>query len=196
MALLVYVNAIIITGPSLQSLDKLKVFLHSQFKLKDLGILKYFLGLEIARSSTGIVFSRRHYTLQLLEDTGFLASKPGSVPMDPKLQLNANDGDLLDDASQYRRLMGRFLYLTLSRPDITFAVHKLNQFLSKPRQPHLKAAHHLLRYLKSAPGEGLFFPTSSSLQLHAFSDADWAACDDSRRLVTGFCLFLGESLIS
>ena len=72
--------------------------------------------------------------------------------MDPKLSLSADVGDLLTDISQYRRLIGRLLYLTLSQPDITFFVHKLSQFLAKPRVPHLKAAHHLLRYLKSHPG--------------------------------------------
>ena len=137
VALLVYVDDIIITGPSQLALDSLKTLLHSQFKLKDLGSLKYFLGLEIAWSTTGIVFTQRHYTLQLLEDTGFLACKPTSVPMDPKLRLTASDGDLLPDISSYRRLIGRLLYLTLSRPDISFAVHKLNQFVAQPRMPHL-----------------------------------------------------------
>ena len=150
----------------------MKEFLHSQFKLKNLGNLKYFLGLDIARYTTGIVLSQRHYNLQLLEDTGHLASKPASVPMDPKLHLNASEGDLLDHPSEYRRLMGRLLFLTLSRPDITFDVHKLSQFLSQPRKTHLTVAFHLLRYLKSAPGQGLLFPTSSSFQLRAFSDVD------------------------
>ncbi|XP_024024810.1 uncharacterized protein LOC112092560 [Morus notabilis] len=196
VALLVYVDDIVITSPSLDTVQQLKSFLHTQFKLKDLGSLKYFLGLEIARSSSGIVLSQRHYTLQLLEDTGFLASKPVSVPMDPKLQLNATDGDLLPEASQYRRLIGRLLYLTLSRPGISYAVHKLSQFMAAPRLPHLQVVHYLLRYLKSRPGQGLFFNSTSSLQLRAFSDADWAACSDSRKSVTGFCVFLGESLIS
>ena len=196
VALLVYVDDIIITTPSHQAIDSMKSFLHSQFKLKDLGTLKYFLGLEIARSTKGIVLSQRHYTLQLLEDTGFLACKPAIIPMDPKMQLTATDGDVLTDISQYRRLIGRLLYLTLSRPDITFAVHKLSQFLAQPRVPHLQAAHHLLRYLKSSPGQGLFFSSSSSLQLKAFSDADWGSCVVSRKSVTGFCVFLGDSLVS
>ena len=196
IALLVYVDDIIIAGPSSQIINSLKNFLHSQFKLKDLGCLKYFLGLEIAKSVKGIVLSQRHYTLQLLEDTGFLGCKPAKVPMDPKVRLNASDGDLLTDISQYRRLIGRLLYLNLSRPDITFAVHKLSQFLAQPRLPHLQAAHHLLRYLKSNPGQGLFFSSSSSLQLKAFSDADWGSCVDTRRSITGFCIFLGDSLIS
>lgn len=88
--------------------------------------MKFFLELELARSSKGLVLSQRHYTLQLLEDTRFLASKPAHVPIDPKLKLTARDGELLQDASQYRRLIGRLLYLTLSRPDITFAVHNLS----------------------------------------------------------------------
>ncbi|XP_024025332.1 uncharacterized protein LOC112092714 [Morus notabilis] len=177
-------------------MDSLKQFLHSHFKLKDLGSLKYFLGLEIARSTYGIVLSQRQYTLQLLEDTGFLACKPAPVPMDPQVHLLATSGDVLSDASQYRRLIGRLLYLTLSRPDITFAVHKLSQFLAQPRSSHLRAAHYLLRYLKSSPRQGLFFSSSSALQLRAFSDADWGSCPDSQRSVIGYCVFLGDSLVS
>ena len=92
MALLVNVDDIIITGLSSQVISSLKAFLHSQFKLKDLGTLKYFLGFEIARATTGIILCQHHYTLQLLEDTGFLACKPIQVPMDPKIQLNDHDG--------------------------------------------------------------------------------------------------------
>lgn len=114
--------------------------------------------MEIARSSSGILLTQRHYTLQLLEDTGFLASKPTFVPMEPHLHLTATDGDLLLDATLYRRLIGRLLYLILSRPDITFAVHQLSQYFSQPRVPHLQAAHHLLRYLKSTPGKAIFSP--------------------------------------
>ena len=194
--MLVYVDDIVITGPSLSLINSLKEFLHTQFKLKDLGQLKYFLGFEIARSSQGILLSQRHYALQLLEDTGFLGAKPAPVPMDPKLRLSASDGELLEDASLYRRLVGRLLYLTLSRPDITFAVHQLSQFLSQPRVPHLQAVHYLLRYIKSHPGQGLLFSSTSSLQLRAFSDADWASCKDSRKSITGFCVFLGDSLVS
>ena len=90
--------------------------------------------------------------------------KPANVPMDPKLNLNASDGDLLPDQSQYQCLVGRLLYLTLSRPDITYVVHRLSsQFVSQPRVLHFQAAHHLLRYLKANPGQGLFFASSSSM---------------------------------
>ncbi|XP_068655247.1 uncharacterized protein [Aristolochia californica] len=140
------------------------------FKLKDLGCLKHFLGLEITHSKAGIVLSQRHYTLQLLEDSGYLACKPTRVPMDPKLHLTATDSDLLPDITHYRWLVGKLLYLTLSRPDITFAIHKLTQFVAQPRLPHL--------------------------QVRAYSDADWGSCLDSRQSTTCFCIFIGDSLVS
>lgn len=98
----------------------LKQFLHGHFKLRDLGNLKYFLGVEITRSSTGLVLSQRQYALQqLLDDSGFLVIKPVLTPMAPKVHLSAADGEPLQDITQYRRIVGRLLYLTLSRPDIS-----------------------------------------------------------------------------
>lgn len=196
VALLVYVDDIIIAGPSSSHIQDLKDFVSHHFKLKNLGSLKFFLGLEIAQSQTGICLSQRHYSLKLLEDVGLLASKPVHTPMEPRLRLSSSEGELLTDVSQYRRLIGRLLYLTLSRPDIVFAVHKLSQFVSKPRIPHLQAVHHLLRYIKSAPGQGVFFPANTSLHIRAFSDADWASCVDTRKSVTGYCVFLGDALVS
>ena len=116
--------------------------------------------------------------------------------MDSKLQLSVSTGELLLDPSLYRRLIGHLLYLTISRPDIMYVVHKLSQFLAHPRLPHLHAAHHLLWYLKSHPRQGLFFSSTSSLKLTAFSDADWASCLDSRKSISGFYVFLGDCLIS
>ncbi|KAL5577274.1 hypothetical protein UlMin_018973 [Ulmus minor] len=107
-----------------------------------------------------------------------------------------DEGDDISDASVYRRLLGKLLYLTLTRPDISYAVGCLSQFISKPKMPHLHAAQRVLCYLKGVPGQGLFFPLDSELRLNAFTDSDWARCPDSRRLVTGFCVFLGNSLVS
>ncbi|MCI23556.1 copia protein, partial [Trifolium medium] len=96
----------------------------------------------------------------------------------------------------YRRLIGKLLYLTTTRPDISFAIQQLSQFLSSPTITHYETACRVVRYLKGSPGRGLFFPRQSSLQLLGFADADWANCVDTRRSTSGYCFFLGSSLIS
>lgn len=196
LALLVYVDDIILTGDDLQQIHKIKQHLDVIFTIKDLGQLKYILGIEVAHSSTGLSLCQRKYALDILNDTGYIHCKPASTPMDSKLKLSVNTNASPVDATEYRRLVGRLLYLTITRPDISFSVHYLSQFMSSPTQQHLVAAHRVLRYIKHTPGQGILFSRTSDLQLKAYSDSDWATCPDTRRSVTGFAIFLGNSLIS
>lgn len=195
-ALLLYVDDVLLTGNDMSEINSVKQSLHAQFKIKDIGEAKFFLGLEIARSAAGIVLNQRKYTLELISDSGLLGCKPASTPMDNSQKLGAASGTPLEDISSYRRLIGRLLYLTTTRPDIAFVVNQLSQFLSSPTDLHEAAAHRVLRYLKGSPGCGLFYPASSSSVLTAFSDSDWAGCVDTRRSITGYCVFLGSALVS
>lgn len=96
----------------------------------------------------------------------------------------------------YRRLIGKLLYLTFTRPDITFAVHQLCQFTALPRAPHLHAAYKVLHYLKGTVGQSLFYSSTSDLRLSSFADASWSSCPDTRRSVSGLCMFVGSALIA
>lgn len=95
-----------------------------------MGYLKFFLGNEIAWTSLGIIISQRNYTLRRIEDAGYLDYKPVNSPIDSKINLSSHDRDMLSDASHYRKLIGRLIYLTPTKPDIMFAVHKLSQYVS------------------------------------------------------------------
>jgi hypothetical protein len=196
LALLVYVDDIVIASNNGDAITRLIQFLNNQFKLKDLGALKFFFGLEIARSSKGISLCQRKYTLEILEDSGLLAAKPSKFPTETNLKLPRHSGDLLADPAIYRRLVGRLLYLTITRPGISYSVQILSQFIDTPRQPHMDAATRILRYLKSSPGQGLFYPSTLVSHLKAFCDSDWAGCPDTRRSITVFCVFLRDSLVS
>ncbi|GMI94534.1 cysteine-rich RLK (RECEPTOR-like protein kinase) 8 [Hibiscus trionum] len=162
VVLLVYVDDIVL-DQSDDNLSQVKSFLSNNFKLKDLGPLRYFLGFEIAINDTGISLCQRHYALKLLEDTSTLAKKPVNTPMVSPHKLSTDEGDLLEDLGLYRRLIGCLLYLTHTRPDIVYVVHILSLFVSSPRQPHLLDVQHLLTYIKKAPGLWLFFPVSNNL---------------------------------
>lgn len=105
-------------------------------------------------------------------------------------------GKLIADPSQYRRLIGRFLYPTLTRPDITYVVHRLSQFLAQPREPHMLAVNKVLQYIKGSTGKWIFFPSEFDLQIKSFCDPDWAGCPDTRRSLTGYSVFLEEASVS
>ncbi|XP_021974345.1 secreted RxLR effector protein 161-like [Helianthus annuus] len=170
--------------------------LDKQFSIKDLGGLKYFLGIEVVRTSEGLVLSQRKYTLDILEDCGLQGCRPSSFPIEPNLKLDKGETEQKIGNSLYRRMVGRLLYLQATRPDITYAVNVLSQFVSDPRQNHLNAAHRVLRYLKATVGQGILLPRSGGYNLTAYCDSDWLGCPFTRRSRTGYLLLLGGAPVS
>ena len=190
-----YVDDLIITGNNLEEIRKIKFQLKEKFDIKDLGYLKYFLGIEVAFSDKGLFISQRKYTLDLLKETGKLGCKPISTPIDTKYKLNTEDGEPLEDINQFQRLVGKLIYLTVTRPDISFSVSQISKFMHSPRTPHLEAVHRILRYLKGNPGKGIKMENNSSNEICGYSDADWAGSFD-RKSTTGFCTFVGGNLVT
>ncbi|KAL0428623.1 UNVERIFIED_CONTAM: Retrovirus-related Pol polyprotein from transposon RE1 [Sesamum latifolium] len=194
--LLIYVDDVLITCASVTEIDHIKQFLHSEFTIKDLGPAKYFLGLEIARSAAGTSVTQHKFIRDIIQDAGLVNAKPTLTPLPLGLKLSSHNSPVLTDPEPFRHLIGRLLYLNFTRPDISYGTQQLSQFVHKPCLVHMDAAFHLIRYLKGCPDRGLFFPSSSSFVVRAYCDADWASCVDSRRSLTGYCVFLGDALIS
>ncbi|XP_071713207.1 uncharacterized mitochondrial protein AtMg00810-like [Rutidosis leptorrhynchoides] len=194
--LLIYVDDILVTSNSIALLSKLKTQLHKEFTIKDLGLLHYYLGIEFLGNKQGLAMTQRKYALELLEHAGLSNEKPSSTPMDPQQNLHDTNSTPLPDPSLYITLVGKLIYLTITRPNLSFAAQSLSQFTQNPTIIHLKALIRVLKYVKLGPGQGLFIPASNTFNLHAYCDSDWAKCPISRRSVSGYYIFLGSSLIS
>lgn len=171
-ALLVYVDNIVVASNSLDCISSLKNFLNSQFKINDLGSLHYFLGIEAARSTQGIHLCQRKYALDILSNSSTLGSKPTKLLVDQNLKLSKDSSSPLHDPSIYKRLIGRLLHLTIIRPNISFSVQVLSQFMSQPTDVHLHSTNKVLKYLKGNPGQGLLLSSSSLMQLQGYCDLD------------------------
>lgn len=196
LGIIIYVDDLLIACNHPPLVQEFKTYLGKHVKYKDLGTPQYFLGLEINITANGISLCQRKYILDLLADTGLTGCKSHTTPMEFSNHLELCDKDLLPDPKLYRRLIGRLLYLGFTKLDITFSINKLSQFLAKPCSYHLKAAHRVLKYLKGTTDLGLHYSKNSTLSPSIYADADWGTCSDTLRSVTGYCLFIGDSIIS
>ncbi|XP_019092331.1 PREDICTED: uncharacterized protein LOC109129143 [Camelina sativa] len=172
---LVYVDDFVVAGNNLQAINEFKVQVNKRFHMKDLGKLKYFLGIEVSRVPDGFCLSQRKYALDILSETGLLGAKP---------------------SPRYRHLVGWFIYLTITRPDLSYAVHILFQFMKAPLVDHWEAALCLVRYLKGSPAQGIFLRSDSELHLSAYCDSDYNGCPLTYRSLSAYVVYLGDSPIS
>ncbi|KAJ0599026.1 putative RNA-directed DNA polymerase [Helianthus annuus] len=177
--LLVYVDDIVITGNNKIEIENVKRNLRESFQIKDLGLLRYFLGIEVLYSDDCICLSQRKYCIELLHEFGLLGCKPVTTPMEQSFLVSSKcgkDTSVLENVNGFQRLVGKLLYLSLTRPDISYAVQFLSQYMHSPCQSHLDIALRLLRYLKLSPGKGISFNKSSDLKISGFVDSDWGKC--------------------
>ncbi|XP_019055287.1 PREDICTED: uncharacterized protein LOC109115551 [Nelumbo nucifera] len=199
---LVYVDDLVITENDPSRIGELKLHLYECFSLKDLGLLKYFLSLEIMHNSSGIFVCQNKYALDIIVDTRMEDCKLASHPMVQQKHFVDNNSPLLDDPSQYRHLVGWLVYLMVTKPELCFQpelcflVHILSQFLSKSHAKHVEAAKRVVRFVKANPSHGIFFPSNNEMLLQIYCDSDWASCPLTWRSTTGYVALLGSAIIS
>jgi hypothetical protein len=196
--MLIYVDDIIIVSSSNQAIDKLIQKLKVDFAVKDLGTLDYFLGIEVKATKNGVLLSQKRYALDLLRKANIEKCKSISTPMSATEKLFRDQGIPLMENEQfkYRSIVGGLQYLTMTRPDLSFSVNKVCQYIQTPTDAHWAAVKRILRYVKGTLDLGLKIQKSPTMLLSGFSNVDWTGCLDDRRSISGFAVFIGMNLIS
>ncbi len=175
---LLYMDDIIVTCSNSSAITSFISQLGTKFAVKDLRPLNFFLGVKVLFVSGGLLLSQHRYITDLLCKVHMVDAKPVTSPMSSAHTLSQFVGDAFDAPTFYRSTVGAFQNLAITRPDISFVVNKVCQFMHRPTIPHWTAVKCILRYLKNTIHHGLLLHRSSSLSLHAYSDADWASCQD------------------
>lgn len=193
--ILIHVDDLLLTVSSMELINEAKSVLHQKFKVKDLGELRYCLGIEVLRSQQGILLNERKYTIVLISKIGLSGAKPVITPLELNQKLTSFEydkgignkvSDSLVDVTCYQKPIGKLLYLTVTRPNINYALQILSQSMKTPKGSHVDAATHVVRYLKQALGMGVIIRRGPADALIGFCDSNWAACPISRRPVSGY----------
>ena len=192
----IYVDDILITGNDPALLQRILDSLATRFSVKETEDLNYFLGIEAIRTSTGLHLTQRRYILDLLSRFNLTNAHPVSTLMAPDPKLTIKTGTPLTDPKENRSAVGSLQYLAFTRPDISYAVNKLSQYMHAPTSEHWQAVKRVMRYLAGTASHGLFFSRDNPSSLHAYSDADWAGDTDDFVSTNAYIVYLGKHPIS
>jgi hypothetical protein len=193
--LLLYVDDLFLAGAK-SLITQCKKELASEFDMKDLGLMHYYLGLEVWQKRGEIVLGQGKYAVKILHKFGMMDCKSIATPMSIDIRKVRDLDSNPVDSSLYRKLIGSLMYLVNTRPDICFVVNTLSQFQVEPKHEHWIVAKHFLRYIRGTLNYGLRYTSSSDIQLHGFTNSDWAGSVEDKRSTLGMCFGLGSAMIS
>jgi hypothetical protein len=195
LLLVLYADDFLITGCSTSAIDAVKRILHDRFLMTDMGPLHFFLGLEISQDESGIKLSQAKYARHFLERFHMIDCKSSPTPFLSRVKLEDGGETPLVDNTLYRQLVGSLLYLTHSRPDLSYAVGAVSKFMQEPHELHWKAAKRILQYVQGTITLGIHYAADSTLDLTSFTNSDWAGNSIDRKSTSGYSLSLGSELI-
>jgi hypothetical protein len=193
--LLLYVDDLFLIGEE-KLITECKKKLTAEFEMKDLGLMHYFLGLEVWQSLERIFLNQGKYAVEILKRFDMLECKSMNTPMETKLKLLVDTSSELIDATLYRQIIGSLMYLMNTRPNIYFFVNTLSQFLVEPRHVHLVVAKHVMRYLKGTLDYGLSYDGDYDFTLSGYTNLDWVGSVSDKKRTSGCYFSLGSAMIS
>ncbi|XP_023762224.1 uncharacterized mitochondrial protein AtMg00810-like [Lactuca sativa] len=194
----VYVDDLLVTGSNHEDIQRFKKDMSDQFEMSDLGLLTYYLGIEVNQMGEGITLKQESYAKILLTKTGMQDYNPAKTPMEHKLKLlKKEDGSELVNPTEYRSLVGGLRYLTHTRPDITFAVGIVSRFMEKPNVKHLQAVKGILRYVNGTLSHGLKYSRGDKrVSLTGYTDSDLENDVNDRKSTGGMAYYINGNLIT
>ncbi|KAD6453846.1 hypothetical protein E3N88_08552 [Mikania micrantha] len=196
MYVCLYVDDIVCTSSSKKLIHEFKTSMESEFEMSDMGLLRYFLGLEVTQTNSGVFISQSQYAKHLLSKFKMAHVKPDSTPMNTSEKLVINDGADKVDEVNYRSAVGGLIYLTHTRPDLAYSVSLVSRFMQKPSKTHLGAVKRIMRYIAGTYEFGLWYDQLGELELVGYTDSDWAGCGDDRKSISANIFMLGNGAVS
>jgi len=193
----VYVDDLIVTGDDPMQIQAFKQQMTKQFEMSDLGLLSYYLGIEVSQQERCLTLKQTGYAVKVITQFGMMDCNPTKYPMEQRAQLHKDPDGQLVDATEYRRVIGCLRYLLHTRPDLSFAVGVASRFMEKPTVMHYKAVKQILRYLKGTIHFGLVYSRGGAEEvITGFTDSDLAGDMDDRKSTSGMAFYINGSLVS
>ncbi|KAG6513917.1 hypothetical protein ZIOFF_024254 [Zingiber officinale] len=183
-------------GSSPQMIKSFKEAMAKAFDMTDMGLMSYFLDLEVKQGVNGIFITQEQYAKEVLKRFRMDDCNPVNTPVDCGTKLSKNDEEKMVDLTRFKSLVGSLRYLTCTRPDILYGVGLVSRFMEEPKETHWKAAKRILRYVRGTMNHGLFYSHSNNSQLVGYSNSDWGGDCDDRRSTSGFAFFVRDTAFS
>lgn len=192
-----YVDDLIFAGNNEELIAEFKDTMVKEFEMTDLGLMSYFLGIEVSQTDSGIFISQKKYAVDILKRFRMDSCKSVSTPMQEKLKLSKEGAGSFVDAIYFKQIVGSLRYLTANRLDIVHAVGLISRFMEAPRQSHLQAANRILRYIKGTQSDGMFYSCNRNhVELIGYTDSDWGGDPDQLKSTSGYAFHLGSTIFS
>uniref|UniRef100_A0ACD5W1Z2 Uncharacterized protein n=1 Tax=Avena sativa TaxID=4498 RepID=A0ACD5W1Z2_AVESA len=193
----VYVDDLVITGTKDAEVAAFKEEMKAAFQMSDLGLLSFYLGIEVHQDHSGITLRQTAYAKRVVELARLTDCNPALTPMEERLKLSRDSTAEEVDATQYRRLVGSLRYLAHTRPDLAFSVDDVSRFMQRPTTEHQQAVKRIVRYVAGTLNHGLYYPRCpGAAHFVGYSDSDHAGDIDTSKSTSGILFFLGKCLVS
>ncbi|KAD4584618.1 hypothetical protein E3N88_22219 [Mikania micrantha] len=192
----IYVDDLLVTGNNSEEINQFKTQMRQRFEMSDLGLLSYYLGLEVSQGNQGIKITQTNYARKILKLAGLAECNPTKFPMEPGLRLTKEDDSREVNATEYRKIIGCLRYLTHTRPDLLYAVGYTSRYMQTPRVTHQQAVKHILRYIKGSINLGICYPRGGEGTLMGYSDSSYSADQEDGKGTTGVVFYFNNRPIT